>query len=772
MCFVVGISPSPFIYVRGEFFPSEVIMAARSLSSLSASRSSSSSGGGGGGGRTTFASLVVHQRRGSGRGTSRGRRAPCRHVCPSFFSRASSSRASSRASSCLASASSHNDLPYGETSGAILVIEDLTLATMDSDLLIDAQLRVNAGQCVGIVGANGAGKSTLMKVMAGMRDVDAGRVALKPKTEVGYLEQTALSGSERTVVEEARSRMDQVNDARRKMDEAEQAGDAAALEKALQTFEQLDGFQAERRIATVLDGLGFERSQWDTPCSQLSGGWQMRVALARLLLSPASDSSGQGLLLLDEPTNHLDAKSKSWLASWIKSSGATTVLVSHDEALLETACSHVAEVRGKGLHTYTGSFSAFLKTREERMRLAEATLAKQMKEAEKLEQFVDRFGAKASKASQAQSRQKQLNKLKAEMDGGDSSTSAAAAEGAAGDAKRVTLRLPPPPPSAADLVTITGGSRIGYASDNVVLQSSKDDLMLSRGMRVIVLGPNGVGKSTLLRSLAGSLPLVSGERLLGDRAAVGVFSQDLAQALPLDAVALDHVIDDAGKADPSLTPERARAALGALGLSGPMALRKIGNLSGGEKARVALATFALRPNNALLLDEPSNHLDSTALQALCDGMKSWDGMLLAITHNVAFAKSFEPTHVIRVGDGTFTLSALYGELTADDFVTTKIDDKDASSSSSSSKETGKAQAHADRKAGMRAKSKMEKTYKKVEEAEVAMQALDDEMASAGNDIGLLSDLQARRDELESAVEAMLTELEELEEVVAASGLEV
>ena len=322
-------------------------------------------------------------------------------------------------------------------------------------------------------------------------------------------------------------------------------------------------------------------------------------------------------------------------------------------------------------------------------------------------------------------------------------------------------------------MTITGGWGIGYASDNVVLQSSKDDLMLSRGMRVIVLGPNGVGKSTLLRSLAGSLPLVSGERLLGDRAAVGVFSQDLAQALPLDAVALDHVIDDAGKADPSLTPERARAALGALGLSGPMALRKIGNLSGGEKARVALATFALRPNNALLLDEPSNHLDSTALQALCDGMKSWDGMLLAITHNVAFAKSFEPTHVIRVGDGTFTLSALYGELTADDFVTTKIDGKDASSSSSSSsKETGKAQAHADRKAGMRAKSKMEKTYKKVEEAEVAMQALDDEMASAGNDVGLLSDLQARRDELESAVEAMLTELEELEEVVAASGLEV
>ena len=647
-------------------------------------------------------------------------------------------------------------------------MSDVAISTPDADLVNDANLRVNRGQCVGLVGANGAGKSTLLKVLAGVREADGGSVAIAPRTNVGYLQQTAVSGSDRTVEEEARSRMDAVNEARRALELAEENEDAEALVKAQEAFERADGYEAERRLAKVLDGLGFQREQWSTPCSELSGGWQMRVALARLLLSPAADTTG-GLLLLDEPTNHLDAKSKEWLASWIASSGATTVLVSHDEPLLQKACTHIAEVRGRGLHSYTGSFASFLEAREERIRIAAATREKQEAEAAKLEDFIRRFGAKASKASAAQSRQKALDKLRAEM--AEADAEAAAAAGAAGDAKRVTLRLPAPPPSASEVLTIAAEAQIGYGSDNVVLRGGKDAVVLQRGMRVIVLGPNGAGKSTFLKSLAGKIPLVAGERVVGDRASIGVFSQDLAQELPMECAALDYVLNEAGAADPKLTPERARSVLGALGMSGTMALRRIGALSGGEKARVALATFVLRPNNTLLLDEPSNHLDATALSALCDGLQDWDGALLAITHNHAFAKAFRPTHVLRVAEGTFALGPLIGELSESDFAT-KGGPAGAVGPATEQKASAedKQQAHADRKAGMRAKSKMEKLFAEVESLEAQLAGVDASMAAAGNDLGVLSGLQAERSSLESRVDALLSELESLESAVAAAGV--
>ena len=564
-----------------------------------------------------------------------------------------------------------NFIPYGNTSGAALRITDVMLSVGDVDLLSEASCAVMPGQVVGLVGGNGCGKSTLLKCIAGKRSVQDGEIAISKELEVGYFEQTAVSGSQKTVYQEARARMDRINAAEKALRAAEAACEteddkdacmaADVLMDCLAEFDAAGGYEAEKRIAGVLDGLGFARSQWDVKCDDLSGGWQMRVALARLLLSPAG-SGEKGLLLLDEPTNHLDEAAKTWLAKWIKDSPCTTLIVSHEAELLDGACSHMAEVRGKGLHWYTGNFTKFLEDREERISIAKATYEKQLAEEAELKDFIRRFSANASKSTQAQSRQKLLDKLQKEMRKTVSAATATISDGAAGDASKMNLRLTKPPPSNQVQLKLTDGV-LGYSADAPILRGS---LALEREMRVVVLGPNGAGKSTLLKSISGTMPLISGEReITDDRVKLGVFSQDLAQYLPKEKSCLEYVLDVAREDDPATIEQVGRQALGALGITGTMALRKVGSLSGGEKARVALAAFVLQPRNCLLLDEPSNHLDVGAVQALTDGLRGWDGCLFAVSHNKAFCESLNPTHVIRVKNGQFHMENCYGLTDAD-----------------------------------------------------------------------------------------------------------
>ena len=567
-----------------------------------------------------------------------------------------------------------NAIPYGDTSGASIKISDAMLSVGDVDLLSNASVLIMPGQKVALVGGNGCGKSTLLKCIAGKRSLQDGTLAISRELAVGYFEQTAVSGSQLTVYQEARSRMDRVNAAEKALREAEARCGAAAsadeeeacrnadtLMDALAEFDMAGGYEAEKRISNVLDGLGFARTQWDAKCDDLSGGWQMRVALARLLLSPAG-SGDSGLLLLDEPTNHLDEAAKSWLARWIKDSPCTTVIVSHEQELMDGACDHVAEVRGRGLHWYAGNFSDFLAARDERIAVAKALYEKQLAEEADLKDFIRRFSANASKSTQAQSRAKLLEKLQKEMLKTVSAATATVSDGAAGDASAVNLRLAKRPPSNQDQLMLKN-AKLGYTPENPILSGS---LTLSREMRVVVLGPNGAGKSTLLKSIAGTMALVAGEREVCDeRVKLGVFSQDLAQYLPKDATCLEYVMDVARQDDPLMREEKGRAALGALGITGTMALRKIGSLSGGEKARVALAAFVLQPRNCLLLDEPSNHLDVGAVRALTDGLQGWDGCLFAVSHNKAFCESLDPTHVVRVKNGTFALENCYGLTDAD-----------------------------------------------------------------------------------------------------------
>uniref|UniRef100_A0A7S0KWW8 ABC transporter domain-containing protein n=1 Tax=Micromonas pusilla TaxID=38833 RepID=A0A7S0KWW8_MICPS len=549
----------------------------------------------------------------------------------------------------------------------MMTLTDVRVTVGDRDLLVGANLRVEPGETVGLVGANGCGKSTLLRCVSGLRSHDAGELRVAQRADVGYLEQTAVSGSKLTVAEEARSRMTHVKAAQDAVRLAEEAmadgvaNAAAMLVAANDAFEAVGGNTVERRVADVLTGLGFAKEAWDRPCAALSGGWQMRVALARLLLSPAG-SGEQGLLLLDEPTNHLDEASKRWLANWIKLSPCTTIIVSHEQELLDGACSHMAEVRGRGLHWYTGNFTKFLEDRDERIMLAKATYEKQLAEEAELKDFIRRFSANASKSTQAQSRQKLLDKLQKEMRLTVSAATVTTTDGAAGDASRMNLRLAKPPPSNVVQLRMKDAV-LGYDSQAPILKGS---LELERDMRVIVLGPNGAGKSTLLKTISGVMPLIGGEReITDDRVKLGVFSQDLAQYLPKEKTCLEYVLDVAREEDPLMKEEQGRASLGALGITGTMALRKIGSLSGGEKARVALAAFVLQPRNCLLLDEPSNHLDVGAVRALTDGLQGWNGCLFAVSHNKAFCESLNPTHVIRVKNGEFRMENCYGLTDAD-----------------------------------------------------------------------------------------------------------
>ena len=492
-------------------------------------------------------------------------------------------------------------------------LEQATVAPGGTILLEGADWHVRVGMRTALVGRNGTGKTSVLRVLAGLDDPAAGRVVLRPGLRLGWLPQQAVSGSERTVWDEARSALVGLADLRRRLDVATEAlhgDDPAAPDRhavALEAFGNAGGFAEDERVGTVLHGLGFGPETWARGCNTLSGGWQMRVALAKVLLSDPD------VALLDEPTNHLDAAARTWLAGALAGWGRAVVVVSHDRHLLDAVATDVVEVRAGRLHHYAMGYSAALVERESRKLLSARTAEATGKEIARLQGFVDRFGAKATKAAAAHAMEKRIVRL------GPVQTV---------EAETAGPRLILPPAPACDITALTlKSASVGWADGPPVLVGV--DLVLERGMRLALLGPNGTGKSTLLQSLAGRLPLKAGRRWVGDRVRIGVFDQDLAASLPADATALEHLGSKATR-EPTV---RLRAALGALGLSGEAALRPIATLSGGEKARVALAALVASPANVLLLDEPTNHLDVVAIESLCVGLAQWEGTLVLVSHD-------------------------------------------------------------------------------------------------------------------------------------------
>lgn len=671
---------------------------------------------------------------------------------------------------------------YGDTQGAELFLDGIAVAAGATQLVSGVNWKINKGERVGIVGGNGAGKSTVLSVIAGHNLPEEGSIRVHPRATLGYLVQTAVSGSTRPLIEEAMSQMTAFHAAQKAVAEAEarvtrDPSDAnlLSLERAQAEWIEAGGEDVERRVGNILNGLGFQRSDYSRPCTDFSGGWQMRIALARLLLGEPS------LLLLDEPTNHLDSAAKEWLMHFLSGYTGTVLLVSHEEELLRAfQCTTVAELRFQALELYRCGYDQFLAQREERAEALEAAAARQAKERARVQAFIDRFGAKATMASAANSRKKTLEKM-------------AIIEAPLAAGKRPHLRFPPPPKVMPELVKLQNAS-FGYPPAQPLVKEV--DFTLTRGTRMVLLGPNGCGKSTVLKALTGLLPALNGassERILGEGLEMGVFTQDLAQDLPQEHIALDYVLSTVRQKDLSVSDQQARGALGALGLTGEKAMRPISALSGGEKARVALSVFALLPHNLLVLDEPSNHLDVATMETLSEALAEYRGTLVVISHNKAFVERLKVTHVgliknrrlvveermLRPSDWSFDAQG-GSDATASLVVSTRAKGEESGTKSSQSTTSGREKnddvlekpkiTYQEQRARFKrisaAPKRIAKLQQIIEEKEKKAEEYGKKMYHAGCDVAKVMELNERKEALASEVESLYAEWDELEALLA------
>ncbi len=507
----------------------------------------------------------------------------------------------------------------------------------DRWLFRDLTLTVRAGDRIGIVGPNGAGKSTLLRVIAGDDAPDEGSVSLPREARVGMLRQEIDPRLTHSVHEEAASALARLDGLEREMRDLEAQMTAAGergehvaratadrYDRVHGEFEHAGGYDRDARVARVLAGLGFDEARRARSLDSFSGGWLMRVELAKLFLSDPD------LLLLDEPTNHLDLPAIQWFEEAIAGFPGALLIVSHDRTFLTRHVSRVVDFDGRGRGSvYEGGYERFVAQRDERVAQLLAQKANQDRQIAQMERFVERFRAKSTKARQAQSRIKALERIeRIEVD--------------AGPARAMRMRIPPPPRSGEQVVTLSD-VRKAYG-DNVVYDGL--DELIRRGERVALAGPNGAGKSTLLRILAGVLPVDSGERRLGHNVQVAFFAQHQLEALVESRSVLEELAADAHVED----VPRLRGQLGAFLFSGEDVDKKIGVLSGGEKARVALAKLLLRPANLLVLDEPTNHLDIGSCEVLEQSLSGYEGTLVFVSHDRTFIDALA-TRIIEVTPG-------------------------------------------------------------------------------------------------------------------------
>jgi ATP-binding cassette, subfamily F, member 3 len=531
------------------------------------------------------------------------------------------------------------------TSGAgILGRSMLSLAGISkrygSQIVFDAvSWGVPDGARVGLTGPNGAGKSTLLKILAGAIEPDDGQVALPKGTRVGYLPQHILGRTGVGVLDHALTAFKDLHEleARREATEHELAtvdpsadGYEAILERYTEICEEWDRrarYDVESETETVLHGLGFVDADMDRDCGELSGGWQMRVELARILLERPD------VLLLDEPTNYLDLEARNWLEEFLASYPGTVILVAHDRYFLDVAVDRIAEVLHGRITDYAMNYSRYLAERETRLELARAAYDNQKEEIERIEAFISRFRYQASKAALVQSRIKQLERID-RLPPPD------------GHERELRIRLPEAQRSGRVVLGLTHA--VKRYGDTVVYDGA--DVTIERGQRVAIVGPNGAGKTTLLKILADVLPLDGGERKLGHNVRLGYFAQDHAEMLN----AMRSLYDEMMSVATAETAPHVRPLLGAFLFSGDAIEKRVGVLSGGERSRLALAKILLEPVNCLLLDEPTNHLDLTAKEVLLGALAAYTGTIVIVAHDRYILDKL-PTHTIEVGTGKAVL---------------------------------------------------------------------------------------------------------------------
>lgn len=518
---------------------------------------------------------------------------------------------------------------------AFVQFSQVSLAFGDRDILKNVSVNLMTGTKAALTGANGAGKSTLIKVMAGLIKPDSGSRICQKETRIAYLPQSGLTHHGCSLKEEADRAFEFGYDIQKQID---QIGEQ--LEKGTGNTDNLLATQAEliakleesgwhRREATaesVLMGLGFSQEDLQKQTEEFSGGWQMRIALAKALMQ------NPDILLLDEPTNYLDIEARTWLEKFLSNYKGAFLLVSHDRYFLDVTVNEVYELFGGDLKRYKGNFTHYEQVREVELKTLIAEYEKQQDEIEKLQDFIRRFGVQATKAAQAQERQKQLDKILAQKIEIPESL------------KKIHFKFPEAP-HAGHLVLRTKGLTKSYDGKTNVIENL--DLTVENGEMLVVAGRNGAGKSTLLRMLAGVDPITSGEVIPGTGVKIGYFSQDNAETIKGDETILEYVESQA----PTELVPKVRDMLGSFLFRGDDVFKSLNVLSGGEKSRIALLQLLLRANNLLILDEPTNHLDMHSKDVLMNALKDFGGTVIFVSHDRGFIEGLA-TKVLELKPGS------------------------------------------------------------------------------------------------------------------------
>jgi ATP-binding cassette subfamily F protein 3 len=516
----------------------------------------------------------------------------------------------------------------------MLRLEHISKIYSTGEVLKDVTWEVKPGERVGLVGVNGAGKSTQLKIINGEVEPTAGEVIRPASLKIAYLSQEFEVEPTHTVREEFWTVFAEANEVQQAIARVQREMEVSEpeklerlidkLDKLQRKFEALEGYTLETQIEKILPEMGFSSDDGDRLVDSFSGGWQMRISLGKILLQEPD------LLLLDEPTNHLDLETIEWLENYLKGINTPIIIVSHDRELLDRLCTKIVETERGVSTTYPGNYSAYLQQKAEAKAAQGATYERQQKEIAKQQEFIERFRASATRSTQAKSREKQLEKIEL-------------VEAPTADLKTLKFHFPPSPRSGREVVIIE--DLVHTYNENILFLGA--ELLVERGDRIAILGPNGAGKSTLLRMIVGMEKPEEGTVTLGKHNVIpGYFEQNQAEALDLEKTVIDTIHDEV----PDWKNEEVRTLLGRFLFSGDTVFKQVKALSGGEKARLALAKMLLRPANLLLLDEPTNHLDIPAKEMLEEALQEYDGTAIVVSHDRYFISQVA-NKIVEIRDG-------------------------------------------------------------------------------------------------------------------------
>ncbi|MDZ8118802.1 ribosomal protection-like ABC-F family protein [Pontiella agarivorans] len=606
------------------------------------------------------------------------------------------------------------------------------------DVLKNVTFRINAGERIGIVGPNGAGKSTIFSLINHEIEADAGDIVLPKHCRIGHLKQqlnpheVELSLIDYT--EDSIPELKTIPEKIQTLEEQLQHFQGLEKERALKqvgelqhTYEHLGGYEMRARAEAALSGLGFHVDEFEKPFTSFSGGWQMRAELARTLIA------NPDLLMLDEPSNFLDLPAVEWLQKFLRGYEGTMLLISHDRYLLRSLATVTLEIAGGQATRYQGGYDYYLTEREDRIRHQLAAKENQDREIEQMESFIKRFRAKSSKAAQVQSRIKQLEKMER-------------IEAPATVANTSKIRLADPPHSGHEIIRLEKGG-FSYDGRRWIFQSL--DLNINRGEKIALVGYNGMGKTTLLRTLADALDLSEGKRVLGHKVVVGYQSQDFAETMNPEK-SVYHIVKDE---HPVAMESEVRNLLGGFGFSGDTIDKKVSVLSGGEKIRLAFARLFIDPPNFLLLDEPTTHLDVQGREALEQALKNYKGALCVVSHDVTFVRNIAEQIIAIDDSGVSRFPGNY------DYYQEKVEQRAANVSPPAAGGTVSSPAGTSSKPAVKGKD-ARKARAAQREAEKALSKIERKIEKlTAEQTALTDEMMARRDADFASINARLAEIQ-------------